>query len=206
MPERLHKARRSRGVPTALAVVGTTLLLYAWLTPAGHEAPPRHEQTAQAAEAAEAQPQTADRASAPARIRIPAIGVDASVGPLGLQDDGSLQVPNEADEAGWWSGGARPGQPGPAVIVAHRDSTNGPALFYELPTLDPGSMILVEDSQGRQHQFHVDRVERHSREAFPTSAVYGPTAQPTLRLLTCGGEYDRDKGYADNYIVFASAA
>lgn len=192
-------------VPAVLAVAGTSLVLYAGMSliPATQESRPGSDG---AVELAQEQPQIPGRASTPARIRIPAIGVDASVWSLGLNDDGSLQVPGEADEAGWWSGGARPGEAGPAVIVAHRDSTDGPALFYELPALDPGSTIWIEDHRGQQHQFHVDRIERHSRDAFPTTAVYGPTTQPTLRLLTCGGEYDPEEGYADNYIVFASAA
>lgn len=142
-------------------------------------------------------------AAAPVRVDIPAIGVDGPVVPLGLQADGALAVPSEPGDAGWWMGGSAPGDPGPAVIVAHRDSVKGPALFYGVPALEKGDEIRVEDAEGTSSVFVVDRVELHDKDQFPTNAVYGPTRRPTLRLLTCGGNYDAGSGYAANYVVFA---
>lgn len=183
----------------ALAAAGTSIVLYgaASLTVLGEEPVPSAVEMVGRHEAA--------RTSEPARIRIPALEVDAAVAPLGLMDDGSLEVP-EFDEAGWWSDGARPGDPGPTVIVAHRDSTTGPALFYGLPSIEVGADIWVTDHRGVGHLFRVDRVERHRRDAFPTEAVYGATPRSSLRLLTCGGDYDAETGYEDNYVVFASSA
>jgi hypothetical protein len=137
--------------------------------------------------------------STPIRLQIP-------VAAMGLQADGSLEVPTETDEAGWWSGGSAPGLPGPTVLVAHRDSLTGPALFSQLPYLQRGDPVLVTDKAGEVHEFVIVRIERHPRDQFPTGAVYGRTPRSTLRLLTCGGDYDRNSGYADNYIVFATAA
>lgn len=144
--------------------------------------------------------------STPIRLEIPSMNVDAPVAAMGLQADGSLEVPTETDEAGWWSSGSAPGLPGPTVLVAHRDSMTGPALFSELPYLQRGDPVLVTNEGGEVHEFVVVRIERHSRDQFPTGAVYGRTPRSTLRLLTCGGDYDRDSGYADNYIVFATTA
>ena len=137
------------------------------------------------------------------RIQIPSIQVDAKVVPLGLTEDGVLETPADVDEAGWWSGGSRVGTPGPAVFVAHRDSAHGPALFYALPTLEPGMAIHVFDARDIKYTYVVDRLERHDRDTFPTQAVYGATPRPTLRLLTCGGRFDPRHGYEDNHIVFA---
>ena len=139
------------------------------------------------------------------RIQIPAIKVDAKVVSLGLTKDGVLETPKHVDEAGWWSGGSAPGKPGPAVIVGHRDSAHGPALFYALPTLEPGMEIRVFDARGVKYIYVVDRIERHDKDTFPTRSVYGSTTRPTLRLLTCGGRYDPRHGYEDNHIVFAHA-
>lgn len=41
------------------------------------------------------------------------------------------------------------------------------------------------------------------KTGFPTREVYGPTSYAALRLITCGGHYDRRTGYADNVIVYA---
>ena len=142
----------------------------------------------------------------PARLAIPAIGVDAPVIELGLEPDGTLEVPENYSDAGWWSRGAKPGARGPAVIAGHVDSKDGPAVFYELGELERGDEIVVSDRRGRQVRFAVDRLERHAKDDFPTSAVYGPTGRPELRLVTCSGDFDASTGhYVDNTIVFARA-
>lgn len=138
-------------------------------------------------------------------VRIPAIGVDGPVGLLGLEPNGALEVPSDPGAAGWWQGGSAPGETGPAVIVAHRDSSVGPALFYRVPQLTAGDQIIVDVVGGGQQVFVVDRVELHDKDRFPTTAVYGSTPGPTLRLLTCGGDYS-DDGYQANYVVFAHQA
>jgi hypothetical protein len=141
----------------------------------------------------------------PVQVRIPAIDVAAPVIRLGLNDDGSLEVPQAFDEAGWWTGGATPGEPGPAVVVGHVDSHAGPAVFHRLRDLRRGDRIELVGRGGRAVRFSVDRVERHPKDDFPTAAVYGGTPQPTLRLITCGGTFDRSaRSYVDNVIVYAS--
>lgn len=142
----------------------------------------------------------------PRSVSIPSIAVDAEVIRLGLDADGALEVPDDFAQTGWWQGGSVPGQPGPAVIVGHVDSRSGPAVFYRLEELSAGDVIEVA-SAGATVSFTVERLEQHPKAAFPTDAVYGPTASPTLRLVTCAGSFDSDAGhYRDNLIVYASAA
>ena len=138
----------------------------------------------------------------PLRVRIPAIGVDAPLVPLGLNDDGTLQVP-PYEQAGWYAGGSRPGEPGPSVIAAHVDSTTGPAVFHRLDDLEPGQVIQV-DYGDASVGFVVRNARRVGKAEFPTEEVYGPTHAPELRLVTCAGSFDRRTGnYADNLIVWA---
>lgn len=140
----------------------------------------------------------------PARVRIPSIGVDADVIELGQLDDGSLETPEDFSETGWWRGGPRPGQLGAAVIAGHVDSTSGPAVFYELRNLREGDRIVLTDGGGRKVRFTVDRLEQHPKADFPTRSVYGYTRQPSLRLVTCGGQFDSGRrSYVDNIVVFA---
>ena len=144
------------------------------------------------------------RAARPTRVRIPAIGVDAPVIPLGLDAAGALEVPQDYAQTGWWTGGARPGERGPAVVVGHVDSQTGPAVFFRLTELDPGDEIVIERADGTDARFRMQRAVRVSKSRFPTAAVYGATAAPALRLITCGGAFDRSTGhYVDNTVVFA---
>jgi LPXTG-site transpeptidase (sortase) family protein len=142
----------------------------------------------------------------PTRVDIPSIGVHASIVPLGLGPDGVIQVPDNFVQAGWYSGGPRPGDSGPAVILGHVDSFRGPAVFFELKDLQAGASITVTSSTGTQ-TFIVDSVEKYPKTEFPTEEVYGPVSDRALRLVTCGGKFDETHhSYLSNVIVFATAA
>ncbi len=146
----------------------------------------------------------ARRVAAPTRVRIPAIDVDSSLQRLGLDDDGSIRVPDRWGRAGWYVIGPRPGQVGPAVILGHVDSRAGPAVFYRLRELRRGDEILIDRRDGTRITFVVRRVERHAKTRFPTDDVYLPTLEPTLRLVTCTGTFDAaTRHYRDNLVVFA---
>ena len=138
-------------------------------------------------------------------IRIPSIQVEAPIIGLGLRDDGSIEVPENTDETGWWSDGPEPGEIGPAVILGHVDSYIGPAVFFRLPELNAGDQIHIDREDGTTVTYVVQLSERHHKDAFPTEAVYGATADPELRLITCGGAFDSNaRSYIDNFIVFAA--
>ena len=141
---------------------------------------------------------------APARVVIPALGVDAAIVRLGVNPDGTLEVPADFGVAGWYKLGVKPGEPGPAVIVGHVDSRSGPAVFYRLGRLTPGARVRVSGRKGSSVRFRVYAVSEYAKSAFPTALVYGPTRRPELRLVTCGGPFDEQTGhYLDNVVVFA---
>jgi hypothetical protein len=148
--------------------------------------------------------------SRPVRIDIPAIGVRARVIPLGLNRNGSVAVPPLSTPflAGWYDRGPAPGERGAAVLLGHADARSvGPAVFYDLGDLRPGDRILVRLAGGRTAAFGVSSVALYLNTAFPTDRVYGYTAWPTLRLITCGGTFDPRTGhYLGNIVVFASYA
>jgi len=143
----------------------------------------------------------------PVRVVIPAIGVSAGVGRLGLNPDGTLAVPTDFDKTGWWSKGTVPGERGPAVIVGHVDSKAGPAVFYRLGALRRGDVVRVRGAGGTLARFVVQRLERVPKSAFPTERVYGAVRYAALRLITCGGAFDASAGhYTDNLVVYARLA
>ena len=149
--------------------------------------------------------QVAARRPLPVRLRIPSLQVDAPVGPVGTLPDRSVQVPQRWEEVGWFDGGARPGEDGPAVLLGHVDSKAGPAVFVRLPQVQAGAVVEVVDAEGGVVRFAVDRVEQHPKARFPTEAVYLPALRSELRLVTCGGAFDAATGhYVDNIVVYAS--
>lgn len=141
---------------------------------------------------------------APVRVRLPSIGVDSPLARLGVDPAGALVPPTDFGEAGWFTGGPAPGDVGPAVIAGHVDSRSGPAVFFRLRETAVGDPVLVQRGDGTTARFTVTRVAQHPKDAFPTAEVYGPTPDAELRLITCGGEFDRaTRSYLDNVIVFA---
>jgi hypothetical protein len=144
------------------------------------------------------------RAATPVRIDIPAIDVSSELDRLGRGSDGAIEPPPDWHTAGWYRDGVAPGQRGPAVILGHVDSTTGPAVFYRLRELDPGDEIDILLEGGSTARFVVRRSAHYPKARFPTGEVYLPTPEPTLRLITCGGAFDRAAAsYRENLVVFA---
>lgn len=150
---------------------------------------------------------TYDAVAAPVRLRIPAAGVDTRLESLGRAADRSIALPSRPELAGWFSGGPRPGQPGPAVIIGHVDWAHSPAVFFRLSELSAGDLVTVDRADGSVGRFRVTRLHQVPKTRFPTDEVYAPDLAPSLRLITCGGSFDRtSRNYRDNVIVFATPA
>lgn len=144
--------------------------------------------------------------SEPITLEIPAIGVRAPVGRLGLTPQGAVEVPplERPAETGWYRFGPTPGERGPAVILGHVDTKSGPAVFFRLRELHAGDPVRVVRGDGTTAVFRTTEVAQVPKAAFPTGRVYGDLDHAGLRLVTCGGAFDRSRGsYLDNIIVFA---
>ncbi|MFD8827589.1 class F sortase [Streptomyces sp. NPDC059605] len=142
----------------------------------------------------------------PVRIGIPSLGIDSELMRLGLNPDGTVEVPpaEKGMTAGWYTGGAVPGEPGAAVVIGHNDTRFGKAVFHDLKKIGKGADIAIHNDRGAELHFRVTGTETVSKKAFPTEKVYGPTDARTLRLITCDGAFD-DQGHpVDNLIVYAN--
>jgi sortase (surface protein transpeptidase) len=138
------------------------------------------------------------------RVRVPAIRVVANIVSLGLNSDSTLQVPTDASDAGWWSGGTAPGRRGAAVIVGHVNWGGNEGVFGRLHEIVPGQDVLVTHPNGITDRYRVTTTAVYSKIRFPTRLVYGPLPYPGLRLITCAGRFDPSTGhYDENLIVFA---
>jgi Sortase domain len=144
------------------------------------------------------------RPAVPDHIWIPAAGVDTVVDSVGLKRDGTIEVPG-LGRGGWYDGGARPGEPGRAVIIGHLDTGRGPGVFARVPGLQPGQQIDVIDRRGDEYRYEVVGRAQVAKDRFPVSEVYGGDGRPVLVLVTCGGPYIQGQGYRDNVLVYAKA-
>ncbi|MEV7553029.1 class F sortase [Amycolatopsis sp. NPDC089917] len=142
----------------------------------------------------------------PVSIDVPKIEAKSSLVPLGLNADNTVEVPpvTQPMQAGWYENGPTPGEVGPSVILGHVDGNKQKGIFFRLKELAPGDKISIARKDGTTAEFAVTKVDRVAKDKFPTDAVYGDTTEPELRLITCGGVFDKaSRNYLDNIIVFA---
>ncbi|MFD9286851.1 class F sortase [Streptomyces sp. NPDC060030] len=163
--------------------------------------PPAKEKVPQASRAADA-----PKAPAPTRLTVPSLGIDSELLRLGLNEDGTVEVPpaEKGMTAGWYAGGAVPGEPGAAVLIGHNDTRFGKAVFHDLHTIAEGADIAVAGGGGKETHFTVTGTETVRKDAFPTDKVYGATDDRVLRLITCDGDFDAAGHPVDNLIVYAT--
>lgn len=148
-------------------------------------------------------PAAASVPSAPERLRVPSLGVDAAVEPVGLTGQGDMDVPHDPRDVGWYADGPQPGQAGDAVIDGHLDSVDGPAVFWRLGHVRPGDALQVTDGSGRTLPFRVSRVTSHDADQPPPPDLFSSVGQPRLSLITCAGDWDGSE-YSQRLVVEAT--
>lgn len=180
------------------------LTLISGCSAAGTALPPEPSNTPPARQVEQS---TASARVKPVSVEIPRIGAKSSLVPVGLAADGTMEVPPTSRplQAAWYDLGPMPGEVGPSVVLGHVDGEGKPGIFHQLHTLAPGDEVLIAREDGSTVTFVVRRLQQVAKNAFPTEEVYGDTVAPELRLITCGGSFDRGSGnYRDNIIAFAT--
>lgn len=139
----------------------------------------------------------------PLALRIPAIGVSVRLISLGLNPDGTVEVPTDYQQAGWFQHGPTPGDTGSAVVLGHVDSHEGPAVFFRLHTLRPGDQVEIVLTNNATVHFVVTHLATYPKEEFPGQDVYGSHGYSALQLVTCGGVFDTNlRSYRSNVVVY----
>jgi sortase (surface protein transpeptidase) len=147
--------------------------------------------------------------SMPTRISIPAVNLEADVITVDVNADGTIGTPSlsNAKVAGWYDRGPAPGQDGAAVMDAHVDSSlmsDYRGAFYYLGLTKPGMQVDFFRADHSEAVFTIDKVQVALKSDFPTAQVYSPTPYASLRLITCGGDFDQaTHEYLGNTIVYA---
>ncbi|AYF78856.1 class F sortase [Nocardia yunnanensis] len=143
--------------------------------------------------------------STPVSFDIASIKASGSLIAVGLNADGSVQVPADYKQAGWYQKGPAPGEQGSAVILGHVDSYQGEGVFFLLKKVKPGDMIDVKRADNKTAHFKVTDVRMYEKTGFPDQLVFGPRGGATLQVVTCGGEFNQTtKSYMSNVVVFSS--
>ncbi|WP_308166648.1 class F sortase [Nocardia albiluteola] len=143
--------------------------------------------------------------STPVSFKIASINASGSLISVGLNTDGSVQVPANYQQAGWYQKGPAPGEQGSAVILGHVDSYKGIGVFFSLKHVKSGDMIDVTRADGKTAHFKVTDVRMYLKTQFPDQLVFGPRGGATLQVVTCGGQFDQaTKSYESNVVVYSS--
>lgn len=147
-----------------------------------------------------------DASARPVELRIPAIDADLRVKPVGVQDDGSMEIPENPAVAGWYRYGPTPGaDEGSAVIAAHVDSrVLGIGPLAQLRDLDEGAKVQVRDEDGETTDFTVVSVRYIPRAELPVEDLFSRSGESSLVIITCGGSFDEaTRTYSDNVVAVA---
>lgn len=143
--------------------------------------------------------------SEPTELSIPDVEIQTPLITVGRNADNTIEVPESYETAGWYRYSPTPGEIGPTIIVGHVDSYRGPAVFWRLSQLQPTQLVKVKRADGQTITYQVTDVKQFNQNNFPTNEVYGNISHAGLRLITCGGVYNRATNhYSHNTVVYAT--
>ena len=140
----------------------------------------------------------------PTRLSIPAISVDAPVVPVGLEDDGGMEIPHDIATIGWYELGVMPGETGTAVLSGHVDSREqGRGAFWDLRAMDVDDVVTVEHEDGTTSEWRVTGRTVYQKDELPIEDIFTRFGDTRLVLITCGGAFDNTtRHYEDNIVVY----
>lgn len=147
-----------------------------------------------------------DGRDGPSRIVIPALDVSAPVVPVGVRKDGSMSIPENVKQIGWYRYGPQPGDPaGATVLAGHVDSKEqGKGALFKMRDLDTGDTIEVRAADGSSVEYRVVAKETIVKKRLPTERLFARDGPPRLVLITCGGPFlPQLSSYRDNLVVVA---
>jgi hypothetical protein len=153
-----------------------------------------------------ATPQVAEVRPAPARLAVPALGIDAPVDAVGVEPDGTMTIPEDVSRVGWYRFGPAPGAPeGSAVLAGHvDDAEQGLGAMSPLSGAAVGDRVQVTDAAGASTTWQVVARQEFSKQAVPLADLFARSGPPRLVLITCGGPFLADvRSYEDNVVVIA---
>ena len=145
-----------------------------------------------------------DERVVPTSISIEGIGVvEAPVIDVGVEENGDMEIPG-ADSVGWYRFNSTPGEHGSAVLAAHIAYNGSPGVFRFLADVEIGVRVVVAFDDGTTTEFEVIELAQYDKQELPDDRVFAKDGDPTLTLITCGGDFNRSlRSYEDNIVAYA---
>jgi LPXTG-site transpeptidase (sortase) family protein len=141
---------------------------------------------------------------APVEVKLPRLGIQAAVLPVGEEPDGAMAAPADPDTVAWWSLGYGTGEPGNLVLAGHVDWGQQPRVFSRLYLLEPGDEVFVVDELAREYRYRVLWLRQVAAESANVGEIFAGSDRSELTLITCGGQFDpTEQMYVDRLIVRA---
>ena len=137
----------------------------------------------------------------PLRLAIPRLGVDAPVISVGLTPEKAMDVPQRADQVGWYEYSARPGMKGNSILAGHLDWFGQPGVFRRLIDMRRGDTVAVRGADGQERHYAVDWTNEWPLSSAPVGTIFEPVEQPALTLITCGGRWNQATQRYDTRVV-----
>jgi sortase (surface protein transpeptidase) len=154
------------------------------------------QQAQQSNQSGQQQKQTAASGTrhVPFTLTIKSIGLTTTVEQVGVDKDGNMAIPADPHNVGWYGPGSAPGQHGNAVIDGHLDWYGMPqGPFYRLNALQAGDEIDIKALDGTSYVFKAaGKASTVPYDSRP-SGLFRTTGDPSLTLITCGGDWDASK-------------
>ena len=139
----------------------------------------------------------------PRSLRFEAVGVDDEIRPVGIDDDGEMEIPDES-EICWWEFGSSPGLPGATVLAAHVSWNDALGPFYRLGDAELGDRVEVTAGDGTVRVYQVIERTMYVKDGLPADRIWTTTGDETLVLITCGGDFNPSiHRYRHNIVVYA---
>lgn len=140
---------------------------------------------------------------APRSLRFEAVDVDEEIRPVGIEDDGEMEVP-DATEIGWWEYGSAPGLPGATVLAAHVSWNDALGPFFRLGDAEIGDRLEVTAGDGSVRVYQVVERTMYVKDGLPADRIWTTAGDEVLVLITCGGDFNPSiSRYRHNIVVYA---
>lgn len=138
----------------------------------------------------------------PARLRVPAIGVDAKVEQVGQKADGTMGTPTKFGDVAWYQPGKKPGEAGSAVFAGHVDNALTTAgVFQHLAQLKVGDYVSVSDEAGKTILYRVVSSKTYQTNTAPVEQIFKTSGPSQIVLITCAGEWVTSEHQFDQRLV-----
>jgi len=139
----------------------------------------------------------------PRYLNIPKLNVHARVMQVGVTTDGALGTPSNVHDTAWYTGSAKPGQPGATLIDGHVSSWTTRGVFYGLKNLVAGDNLQIVRGDGAVFNYQVVKTAVYPADHVDMQAAITPVTagKPGLNLITCTGQVNKKSSTFNQRII-----